>query len=304
MRTVLAWLTLCTIWSSTWMVIKLGLQDLPPLLFAGLRFIVAFLVLAAVLLARGMPLPARRDWWLIALTGFLTFGVNYGCLFWGEEHVASGLAAVLQSTIPAFGILFAHYHLPAERMTLPKAAGALLGLAGVVIVFSNRAHSDERSAFWGCVAIVFGAFSVAYANVLVKARGAHLDPMTLAAGQMACGLIPLFLASLFLERGSTPPTWNLRAVASLLYLAIVGSALAFYLMYWLLRHTDVTRIMMISLITPVAAVALGMVLLHESFTWQAGAGGGCVLLGIGLVVNPFRRAGILPTPIPAKEGVL
>lgn len=286
------------------MVIKLGLQDLPPLLFAGLRFVVAFLVLAVILLARRAPLPPRRDWWLIALTGFLTFGVNYGCLFWGEEHVASGLAAILQSTIPAFGILFAHYYLPAERMTLSKAAGVLLGLAGVAIVFSNRAHSDERSALWGCVAIVFGAFSVAYANVLIKARGAHLDPMTLAAGQMVCGWVPLLLASLFLERGSAPAAWNLRAVMSLLYLAIVGSALAFYLMYWLLRHTDVTRIMMISLITPVAAVALGMVLLHESFTWQAGVGGCCVLVGIGLVVNPFRGAVPVPAPAPVEEGTL
>ncbi len=285
------------------MVIKVGLQDLPPLLFAGLRFVVAFLLLAVIVLARRTPLPARKDWGLIGLTGFLTFGVNYGCLFWGEEHVASGLAAILQSTIPAFGILFAHHYVPSERLTVPKAAGVLLGLAGVAVVFSNRTHSDGGSGFWGCAAIVLGALSVAYANVLIKARGGHLDPMTLAAGQMVCGLIPLLLASLWLERGLAAPHWGPRAIASLLYLSVAGSALAFYLMYWLLRHTDVTRIMMISLITPVAAVALGILLLHEHFTWRAGAGGGCVLLGIGLVIDPFRRRTPVTVPVPVEEGI-
>lgn len=282
------------------MVIKVGLQDLPPLLFAGLRFVIAFVALAAVVLARRAPLPARRDWGLIGLTGFLTFGVNYGCLFWGELHVASGLAAILQATIPAFGMIFAHHYLPGERITVPKALGVLIGLAGVAVIFSNRTHSSEALAPWGCAAIVLGAASVAYANVLIKARGGHLDPMTMAAGQMLCGMVPLLALSLCVEGGWTRVHWTPLAVGSLLYLALAGSALAFCLLYWLLRHTDVTRIMMISLITPVVAVALGILLLHEHFSWRAGAGACCVLLGIGLVVNPFRRT----LPLQAEEAAL
>lgn len=295
MRTLIAWLLLCGIWSSTWLVIKVGLLDLPPLLFAGLRFVVAFAALVAVVLARRVPFPAKRDWGLIAVTGFLTFGVNYGCLFWGEEHVASGLAAILQATIPAFGMIFAHYNLRDERITTLKALGVTLGMSGVGIIFSNRTQTTEPLALWGCAAIVFGALSVAYANVLVKARAGHLDPMVLSAGQMLFGLVPLLGASLFLERDWSAVHWTPRAVVSLVYLALFGSALAFCLMYWLLRHTDVTRVMMISLITPVAAVGLGIMLMGESLSWRAGLGAVCVLVGISFVINPFRRTPVAVT---------
>ncbi len=148
---------------------------------------------------------------------------------------------------------------------------------------------------WGCAAIVFGALSVAYANVLVKARAGHLDPMVLSAGQMLFGLVPLLGASLFLERDWSAVHWTPRAVVSLVYLALFGSALAFCLMYWLLRHTDVTRVMMISLITPVAAVGLGIMLMGESLSWRAGLGAVCVLVGISFVINPFRRTPVAVT---------
>src|SRR5215510_11172189 len=118
---VLVWLILSGIWGSTWLFIKLGLEDLPPISFAGIRFVIAFSVLAAVIFARRLPIPRKaRDWRMIAFTGFLSFTLNYGLLFWGEQHVSSGLAAVLQATIPLFGLVIAHQFLPSERMTAIK----------------------------------------------------------------------------------------------------------------------------------------------------------------------------------------
>ena len=291
-RTLVAWVLLCVIWSTTWMVIKIGLADWPPLFFAGLRFAVAFAALALLAIVQRTPLPPRTDWWLIAWTGFLTFGINYGSLFWGEEHVPSGLAAILQATIPAFGMVFAHYYVPGERVTVVKGAGVVLGLGGVGIIFADKVHSADPLAGWGCVAVVLGALSVSFANVFIKARGRHLHPTTLAAGQMVFGFVPLLGVSLCAERSWLTLPWTPRAVLSLLYLAIVGSALTFWLLYWLLRHTEVTRVMMISLITPVAAVILGVTLLGEDFSWRMGAGAVCVLLGVSLVLNPFR--GVMP----------
>ena len=125
-----AWLTLCVVWSSTWLVIKIGLRDLPPISYAGIRFLVAIIVLFAVSAGRVGLLPQRgSDLVLLAFTGVLMFALNYGLLFWGELHVSSGLAAVLQATIPIFGMVFAHLMLPDEPLRLQKLLGALLALA-------------------------------------------------------------------------------------------------------------------------------------------------------------------------------
>src|SRR5215213_1575847 len=135
----IVFLILSAIWGSTWLFIKLGLEDLPPLTFAGVRFVIAAAVLYAFLLSRRVPLPrARRDWGLMAVTGLLAFTLNYGLLFWGEQYVSSGLAAVLQATIPAFGLVIAHRYLPGERITPVKVVGVLLGITGVGIIFSNQ----------------------------------------------------------------------------------------------------------------------------------------------------------------------
>src|SRR5947207_8834963 len=122
-----AWLTLCVVWSSTWLAIKVGLRDLPPISFVAMRFVIAVAALMAVSIGRVRLLPVRpSDYQLLAFTGLLMFGLNYPLLFWGEKYVSSGLAAVLQATIPIFGLLFAHLLLPEEPMRWQRLAGALL----------------------------------------------------------------------------------------------------------------------------------------------------------------------------------
>src|SRR5439155_17857438 len=105
-RVPTAWLTLCVVWSSTWLAIKVGLRDLPPISFVALRFLIAIAVLIAVSVGRVRLLPLRRnDYAVLAITGILMFAVNYTLLFWAELHVSSGLAAVLQAAIPIFGMM-------------------------------------------------------------------------------------------------------------------------------------------------------------------------------------------------------
>src|ERR1700675_3490275 len=118
-----AWLTLCVVWSSTWLAIKIGLRDLPPISFVAIRFLIAIIVLVAVSIGRTHLLPrGRADYIILAVTGVLMFAVNYTLLFWAELHVSSGLAAVLQASIPIFGMTFAHWMLPDEPLGLPKLA--------------------------------------------------------------------------------------------------------------------------------------------------------------------------------------
>jgi drug/metabolite transporter (DMT)-like permease len=285
MRARIVWLLLCAIWGSTWLFIKIGLKDLPPISFAGIRFVIASLILLSIVFIRGRPLPrSRLDWTLIGATGVMSFGFNYGLVFWGEQYIPSGLAALLQTTIPAFGLLIAHLHLPAERLTLAKVCGVALGVFGVGVIFSNQLSVEGPLALWGSAAIVTGAFGAAYSNVLIKARGGHLDPAMLAAGQMMFGLVPLLIIGISVEGNPLKFHWTPLAFVSLFYLVLVGSVVAFLLYYWLVRNMDVTKTMMISLVTPLIAVVLGMLVLDEKLSWRTVLGGACIVSGIGLIV--------------------
>ncbi|HEX8561004.1 MAG TPA: EamA family transporter [Pyrinomonadaceae bacterium] len=298
MKARVVFLILCCIWGSTWLFIKLGLRDLPPLSFAATRFLLATVILWGIVVARRSPPPrTRAEWWLIARTGVLAFALNYGLLFWGEQHISSGLAALLQATIPVFGMFFAHPYLPGERLNARKLAGALLGVAGVGVIFSAQLGAEGGMAAWGSAAVLAGAVFVAYANVLVKARGAGMDAAVLAAGQMVCGFVPLAAAALLSEGSPLALRWTWLALACLLYLTLVGSVAAFLLYYWLVRHMDVTKTMLISLVTPLAAVLLGMLTLGEEVTWRTLAGGALIISGIALVV--LRRGRAQPPPAEA-----
>ena len=290
MKARLVWLVLCGIWGSTWLFIKLGLEDLPPLTFAGIRFVISCAIIFAIIRIRGLQLPrARRDWLLLAVTGILSFGFNYGLVFWGEQHISSGLAALLQATLPAFGLVFAHFHLPSERLSWTKIGGVVLGVCGVAVVFSNQLAVAGRQALAGCVALILSAAFAAYSNVLVKRYGKKLNPAIMAAGQMFFGLLLLFAVGLPLEGNPLRFHWTPIAVLSLLYLAVVGSVIAFLLYYWLVQNMDVTKSMLIALVTPVVAVILGMLVLNEEFGWRTLAGGAMIILGIALIVVRTQR---------------
>lgn len=290
MKQKIVWLILCGIWGSTWLFIKIGLNDLPPLSFAAIRFVIAAAILWAILALRHHPLPrTKKDWLMLAGTGVLAFTVNYGLVFWGEQYISSGLAALLQATIPAFGLLFAHLHLPAERMTLAKVLGVVLGVAGVGVIFSNQLSVAGPRAFAGSVALVVSAAGAAYSNVLVKAYGGKFEPTVIAATQMTFGLIPILLLGLFFEGHPLSFRWTTSAIVSLLYLAIVGTVIAFILYYWLLQHMAVTKSMLIALVTPVTAVILGMIVLGEQMDWRTIAGGILILSGIAMVVIRRRK---------------
>jgi drug/metabolite transporter (DMT)-like permease len=293
MKARIVWLILCGIWGSTWLFIKLGLADLPPLTFAGIRFLFASLILVMLILARGVRWPRqRKDWLVIAIVGLLQFSLNYGLVFWGEQRISSGLAAVLQSTFPAFGLVIAHFYLPDERMTSKKVVGVLLGFTGVAIIFSQQLSFTGQSALLGSMALVLSAFFGSYGNVLVKAYGTQVDPFVLAAGQMVCGFPPLLALGIATEGNPFRFHWTSMAFVSLAYLVVVGSVLAFTLFYWLVRHMDVVNTMLIALVTPVVAVLLGMIVLHEQLNWRLFAGAACIISGIGFIVLRKQKKSI------------
>jgi drug/metabolite transporter (DMT)-like permease len=282
---LIVWLSLCGIWGSTWLGIKLGLRDLPPITFAGIRFALAALLLGAIIVARRAPLPqTARDWRLLAYTGLLSITVNYALVFWGEQYISSGLAAVLSATVPLFGLPLAHRYLSSEPLNWLKIVGVLLGVLGVSIVFSGELGIGGPLALWASVGIIVAALATAHAGVLVKARGTHIEPSVLAGVQMAGGCVPLLLGGIALEGNPLEFHWTPLAFASLAYLTVLGSVIAFLMYYWLIRHTAVSGVLMIPLITPLVAVLFGVMFGGETVGWHTALGGGAIIGGVALAV--------------------
>jgi len=282
-----AWVTLCVVWSSTWLAIKIGLRDLPPVSFVAIRFAIAIAILVLVSLGGAALLPKRRsDYVVLAFTGLLMFGLNYPLLFWGEKYVSSGLAAVLQASIPIFGMIFAHLLLPDEPMRWQRMLGATVALVGVALICGRLFDRTGMLAFFGGLGIVVGAASAALSNVILKRRAITLTPAMLAAWQMIFGVIPLLVLGFVVDGNPLYLHWTATAWFCLLYLAVIGSALTFLLLYWLLPRMTVTNLQTISLITPPGAVAFGWLLGGETFSMAFLVGSCFVLIGIWMI---FRK---------------
>lgn len=286
----LVWLLLATIWGSTWLFIKVGLMDLPPVSFAAWRFVLAPIPLLLWLVARRrVQHYSAADWRLMIGTGLLTFALNYTLVFWGESYISAGLAAILYSTFPILGMLMAHVMLPAEPLTMRKLGGALVAVGGVAVIFYDQIHLRGGWAVAGSAALVLAAASSAYAGVLIKRQGTHIDPVVMTAVQMLASVGPMLLLGFTVDGDPRSFSWTPRAVVSVMYLAFVGSSLTFVLLYWLMRRIPVTRVMLIPLLSTLLAVALDAAVLGERLHWRALVGAAGILSGLGAALSPHPK---------------
>lgn len=284
-KKIAVWLLLCGIWGSTWLFIKIGLQSLPPISFAGLRFSASALILWVIAWVQNRPLPVgRKHWEPIIWSGILGFAINYSLIFWGEQYISSGLAAVLQAMIPVFGLFIAHYFLETERITPSRLAGVFTGVVGVSLIFANQISLSGSKPILGSVALVVSAFVVACSNVIIKAKGRQVDPIVITAAQMTIGSLPLLLVGFKLEGSPLSFNWSARSLGALAYLVLIGGVIAFAAYYWLVRHMEVTQTMLVSLVTPIVAVMLGILVLGEELSWRTAVGAILIIGGVASVL--------------------
>ncbi len=279
------------VWGSTWAAIRIGLQGIPPFAGVALRFAVASVLLFALARVFGVGMgKSRREVVLWVVNGLLTFVVTYGLVYWAEQRISSGLAAVLFATFPLWVALLAQPVLPAERFTLRSASGILIGFAGVAVIFSEDLSSiGEPGAGFAAAVMLLGPFAAAVANVAVKRWGGGIHPISLTAVPMAISAVVMAGVSLLLERGE-PMTFDAVSIGSVLYLAILGSAFTFYCYFWLLERLPATSVALTNYVSPVVAVLLGAVLLDESLTLRVGAGALLVVAGVAITVSRRSRA--------------
>jgi drug/metabolite transporter (DMT)-like permease len=284
-----AFVLLCLIWGSTWSVIRVGLAGVPPFSGVSLRFALAAALLLALTWSRGVRLGTsrveRRLW---VVNGVLSFAVSYGVVYWSEQCVPSGLTAVLFATYPLFVAVVAHFLLPAEALSRPEGWGIAAGFVGVGVIFSEdlAALGGPGVAFGAAVMLVSPLVS-AVSSVAIKRWGAGIHPFSLTAVPMAIGSGVTGVIALVIER-DREFVWNVPSVASVLYLALAGSAVTFTLYYWLLSHLPAKRLALIAYIIPVEAVLIGTAL-GEKLTARVIAGSLLVVVGVALAVHRAAR---------------
>jgi drug/metabolite transporter (DMT)-like permease len=275
------YILLCLIWGSTWMVIKIGYGGLGPFNVAGLRFLVAGLVMAAVALATRARWPqGLKEWTAVATVGLLMFAGDYGLIYWAEQYIESGLTAVLFATLPLLTLFIARAYLPGERITLGRLASSVLALAGTGALFADRLRLDA-AATRPMLAVLGATLCAAIASVVSKRDAHDIPSASLNATSMLMGAAILLLTGMALGEGVRVPgdagTW-----AAVAYLSLVGSVLAFLIYFSLLKTWSVMSLSFISVFTPIIALVLGFVFLGEPLT--IGKVGGAVLILVAVVL--------------------
>lgn len=256
---------LCLIWGWGWLSIKVGLEFLPPFLFAGMRFAVAsiFLTFLVPLLHARIPRD-KSSWGVMLFAGIFQITLGYGLVFWGEQYISSGLAAVLSATLPFFVVIFAHLLIKDEPITRRKALGVIAGFAGVAAIFWRdlAQGSMMQLSLLGTLAVVAASASQGLGNVVVKKYASGIDLPTNVLIQSVVGAVTLSVLGIVTERGIIlrfAPT----VIAAILYLGVVASALAFVGFYWLFTKTTVTNSSLILFVTPIVSLILGWLILQE-----------------------------------------
>jgi drug/metabolite transporter (DMT)-like permease len=280
------------LWGSTWSVIRIGLEDLPPLRFAALRMALAAALLAPFLLRGGTwRALSGRTGRLVALVGLFQIALPYGLMFVAQQWVPSNLAAVLFATFPVWIALLARLLLPDERLGPGKFVAALLGIAGVALLqlpHLGRVDGSGRLAL-GSGLIVLASIVVALANVLVRRHLTAVSPLAMTAGQTAVGAVALLAVALAVEHGASA-TYTPRAIAALVYLAVFATVVTYVGLYWLVPRVPISAIGAIPLLDTTVAVALGALLLDEQVGWHLVAGGAMVLGAAGLAARAPQPA--------------
>ncbi len=282
---LLAFITLCLIWSSTWVVLKIGLYSLPPFLSAGIRFSMAFAVLFSYAMIMNIPLPKGiKVHSFLILFGILNFTGGYALVYWGQQYIASGLGSILFSVMPFYVLILSIWFLPQDKVTFKKFMGVIVGFIGVLIIFKDQLHIETAgpNVLWGMMALLVAPVFSSFGTILGKKARQNFHPIALVTFPMAYASIAFYLLSLLFER-QLEAVFDFNAIFSLIYLSVLGTAVAFVLYFWMLKANSAVMMSMITFITPPLALVWGWILLNEPVSFLLLIGMVCILAGIFLV---------------------
>ena len=292
-KALIAYLVVCIFWGSTYLAIKVGVMELPPFLFAGLRFLVAGLLLLAIARALGDPLPRRSDWRTLAIVGLMLLAGGNAFVVWSEQYISSGVASIFVVTVAMWTALFDAI-IPGGQSELnwKVIAGLILGFLGTLLLVgatpAEIAAADKR----GPIALTIASASWSLGTVYAKRHPTNASPYMGAAFQMIVGGSAVALVGTLLGEW---PAWRMspRGIGAMAYLVVFGSVLGYSAYAYALRHASATIVGTYAYVNPVIAVILGWLLLHEPVTARTFVAMGMILLAVVWIQfsHKLRRAG-------------
>lgn len=279
----LVFILLGAIWSSSFMWIKIAVQETGPITLVAFRVLFGLLFGLVVILIQRPQLPRDlKSWTPVLILGISNVAIPFFLISWGEQVIDSAVAAILDATVPLFTILIAHYLLRDDKMTLPKVLGLLIGFAGVVVLMSKDIGGSAGSIL-GQGAVVLASMFYAGSSVYARKTTEDAPGIMRSAGPLISSTAVMWLATFVAERPVKIPQLPITWIA-LLWLGILGSGLAFIMAYYLIHEIGPTRATMVTYTFPLGGVILGVIFLNEQLSWQLLAGG-ILIVGSLVVAN-------------------
>lgn len=280
---ILAYISLCLIWGSTWMAIRVVVRDVPPFEAAAVRFLAAGALLLGLAAAQRRRWPqGERQWKAVLVLSLTIMAVPYGLLFWAEQYVTSGMTAVLFSASPLVVALLTPL-LMKRKVPRDAVFAMVVAFGGLLTIFYTGLN--EGRALAGGLAVLAAVVLTSWSVVFAKQRLQEVDSVTGTGLQLLFGAVALLWATWALE-AHRHAVWSRDAVLATAFLTVFGSCAAFVIYYWLLKRIQPYQAATISLVVPIVAVLEGALLLREAVTWPMLIAIAVVLGSVGAVLRP------------------
>lgn len=276
---IFVYILLCLIWGSTWVGIKLGLSDAPPLYLSSARFIVAVITLYLIMKFKKISFDNNiKDFIKLGLPGLFMYGGSYALIYMSEQYIDSSLASILFASFPFFIAIFSALMLKDDKPTLRSIVGIVIGFTGIIIISIESFHTTE-SLFLGTILALFGTMLSAYGIVMHTKTFIKVNIIKAVTTQMIVGGVPLLLTAVLVEDFSTFKFTPI-SIGTVLYLALAGTVVTFLGYYWLLKRASILVVSLIAFITPIVAIFIGVVFMSEDFTIKTAISTILVLSGV------------------------
>ena len=267
----LVFILLGAIWGSSFMWIKIAVQEVGPITLVAFRALFGLLFGVVVIVFQRAALPRTFKSWLpLLIVGLTNVAIPFFLISWGEQSIDSAVASILDATVPLFTILTAHFLLHDDKMTVPKVLGLLVGFAGIVVLMSKDIGASSSSLL-GQLAVIVASMFYAGSAVYVRKTTEDMPGILRSAGPLVSATGTMWLGTFLFENPVQIPQLGITWVA-LLFLGVIGSGLAFVLAYYLIHEIGPTRTTMVTYLFPLGGVTLGVTVLHEQLTCQVIAG--------------------------------
>lgn len=279
----------CMIWGSTWLVIKIGLESIPPIISAGYRFTLASILILGVISIKKIKI--QTDVMAIKLylsMAFFSFIFPYGFIYWAEQFVPSGLTAILYAVYPFSIAVFSFLMIPSEKIGINKIIGIVISFTGLYVIFSESFTGNLDNYILGLIAVFISAIMQSSIAVSIKKYGHHLHPLAMNFYPMLIAGIVLLVYGFIIE-GQLKIRYDYKAFFSVFYLALFGSLITFTSYYWLIKRVNIIIVSLITFITPIIALFLGWLFYREELSMHQLAG--CFLVLVGLLAAIFGNIG-------------